>query len=109
MISVAVRGYGVVIWRTSEDWKAYGRSDRLTATLSTRVQMALGAGEVRSADEAREALLTIAGAAILTDEDDLADDAPADHATIEADGVVDVESTEGSETTDASNGFIFEN
>jgi hypothetical protein len=110
---VAVRGYGVVVWRDPDDWKAFGRSDRLTATLSTRVQMALDASGAQSVDQARDALLTIAGAAILTDIGDLPEDEPETDYGAEAGGLTfpdDAERpTERSEDrSDAGNGFTLE-
>jgi hypothetical protein len=70
MISVAVKGYGVIIWREADDWKAFGRSDRLAATLSTRVELALDASEGQSQNAARRALLSIVGATLLMDDRD---------------------------------------
>jgi hypothetical protein len=73
MISVAIQGYGVVIWNRHGEWRAFSDSPSRSAVLSTRVDQALS--EIRQAgarDEGREtdesvcsALLSISGAHLL--------------------------------------------
>ena len=64
MISVAVQGFGIVIWDDDGRWRTFSASDSLSALLSARVELALrqlppnGA----TADSARAALLSITGA-----------------------------------------------
>ena len=80
MISIAVQGYGIVIWNGADDWRTYTASDSVSAMLATRVEMALGS--LASPDESDEAvcsaLLTIAGAHLLA--------VDCDHAPGECDG-----------------------
>lgn len=67
MISVAVKGYGIVIWRGDGEWRTFTSSDTLSALLSTRVQIALDEYSVpiESEDAIRAALLSIDGAHLL--------------------------------------------
>ncbi len=82
MISVLVKGYGLVVWHDATDWRAYGRSDALTATLTARVGMALTKTSDEAHDEAHDAahdavrdqLLRIHGAMLFADQP--ADEAP---------------------------------
>lgn len=80
MISIAVQGYGIVIWNGAGEWRTYTASDSVSAMLATRVEMALGT--LPSADASNEvvcsALLTIAGAHLLAID--------CDHAPGECDG-----------------------
>jgi hypothetical protein len=80
MISIAVQGYGIVIWNGAGEWRTYTASDSISAVLATRVEMALDA--LPSPDESDEvvcsALLTIAGAHLLA--------VDCDHAPGECDG-----------------------
>lgn len=65
VISVAVQGYGIVIWRGEGEWRTYAASDSMSALLSTRVQIALDEyAKVSAPDDATvtAALLSIAGA-----------------------------------------------
>ena len=68
MISIAVKGYGIVIWSGAGEWRTYTASDAMSAALATRVEIALDA--LPSPDESNEAvysaLLTIAGAHLLS-------------------------------------------
>ncbi|MGH2429759.1 MAG: hypothetical protein ACRDGV_12935 [Candidatus Limnocylindria bacterium] len=68
MIAVAVRGYGIVIWREADSWRTYGRSDALAATLSARVEAAFGAIDPDAQATVRGALLSITGAHLLADD-----------------------------------------
>ena len=43
MISIAVQGYGIVIWSRAGEWRTYTASDSISAVLATRVEMALEA------------------------------------------------------------------
>ena len=80
MISVAVKGYGIVIWDGDGEWRTFTPSDALSAILATRVEMALDT--LPTSDESDEvvcsALLTIAGAHLLA--------VDCDHAPGECDG-----------------------
>ena len=65
VISVAVEGYGIVIWRGEGEWRTYTASDSMSAMLATRVQIALNEHvTVPGPDDATvtAALLSIAGA-----------------------------------------------
>lgn len=72
MISVAVRGYGIVIWERDGAWKTYSTTDAMSATLAARVEIALR--EVEPGTESDEtvcaALLTISGAHLMAVECD---------------------------------------
>jgi hypothetical protein len=67
MFSVAVRGYGIVIWDDDGMWRTFGANESLSATLSARVELALaGLGfERRTEDAVCSALLGISGAHLL--------------------------------------------
>jgi hypothetical protein len=41
MISVAVQGYGIVIWHGAEDWRTYAATASASAILAARVDQAL--------------------------------------------------------------------
>ena len=66
MISVAVRGYGIVIWDAA-GWRTFTASDTLSALLATRVEIALGdfPGSTESDEAVCAALLSIDGAHLL--------------------------------------------
>lgn len=68
MFSVAVKGYGIVIWDDDGMWRTYGANESMSATLSARVEMALDTIEPwsRSEDAVCSALLSIAGAHLLS-------------------------------------------
>jgi hypothetical protein len=79
MFSVAIKGYGIVIYDDAGGWRVFSTSDSLSARLASRVEFALQT--VPAADhehEAREALLAIAGAGLLS--------VSCDHAPGECDG-----------------------
>lgn len=67
MFSVAVKGYGIVIWDSGGEWRTFGATESLSATLASRVEYALDSMPT-SADEhdVREALLGISGAGLLS-------------------------------------------
>ena len=67
MISVAVQGYGIVIWDGDGGWRTFTPSDSMSAVLAARVEQALGDRPFRDdSDEAVcSALLSIAGAHLL--------------------------------------------
>lgn len=67
MFSVAVRGYGIVIWDGDGSWRTFGANESLNAMLAARVEYALRTVVV-PADEyqVRGALLAIAGAGLLS-------------------------------------------
>ena len=67
MFSVAVKGYGIVIWDDDGMWRTFGANESMSATLSARVELAL-AGLVdgqHSEDAVCSALLGISGAHLL--------------------------------------------
>jgi hypothetical protein len=67
MFSVAIKGYGIVIWDDPGTWRVFSTSDSLGARLATRVEFALQMVPAASDErEAREALLGIAGAGLLS-------------------------------------------
>jgi hypothetical protein len=80
MISIAVQGYGIVIWNGADDWRTYTASDSVSALLATRVELALETlSSPNEGDEAVcSALLSIAGAHLLA--------VDCDHAPGECDG-----------------------
>jgi hypothetical protein len=67
MISVAVKGYGIVIWRGDGEWRTFTASDTLSALLSTRVEIALEdhPAAMESDEAICAALLSIDGAHLL--------------------------------------------
>jgi hypothetical protein len=65
MISVAVKGYGVVIWDGSDHWRTFGASDVRTASLSARVDSALRTARSFADHDVLDALLSISGAELL--------------------------------------------
>jgi hypothetical protein len=65
MISVAVRGYGIVIWDEEHGWRTFSPSESMSAVLSNRVEMALSGLRVESEDDVCDALLTLTGAHLL--------------------------------------------
>ena len=67
MFSVAIKGYGIVIWDEPGTWRVFSTSDSLGARLATRVEFALQTVPAATDErEAREALLGIAGAGLLS-------------------------------------------
>ena len=63
MFSVAVKGYGIVIWDGDGDWRTFGATDSHSAMLAARVEAALATVPVPADDySVREALLEISGA-----------------------------------------------
>ena len=68
MFSVAVKGYGIVIWDDDGMWRTYSANESMSATLSARVEMALEGLELGhcSQDAVCSALLSIAGAHLLS-------------------------------------------
>ncbi len=67
MISIAVQGYGIVIWDGDGEWRTFTPSDSMSAVLAARVEMALEAltSEDGSEEAVCSALLSIAGAHLL--------------------------------------------
>lgn len=79
VFSVAVKGYGIVIWDGDGSWRTFGPTDTLSAMLAARVEYALQTVPAPADEgEAREALLAIAGAGLLSID--------CDHAPGECDG-----------------------
>ena len=72
MFSIAVQGYGIVIWDGDGEWRTYAPSASMSALLAARVEQALD--ELPSLQETDEvvcsALLSIAGAHLLAVECD---------------------------------------
>jgi hypothetical protein len=68
MFSVAVKGYGIVIWDDDGMWRTFSPNESMSATLSARVEIALQDVEPGRLDEdaACSALLGIAGAHLLS-------------------------------------------
>jgi hypothetical protein len=62
MISVAVKGYGIVIWDGDGEWRTFTASDSHSALLARRVEMALSIPSDGSDDAVCAALLSITGA-----------------------------------------------
>lgn len=65
MISVAVKGYGVVIWDGHDHWRTFGASEGRTASLSARVDTALRSVPSFADHDVLDALLSISGAQLL--------------------------------------------
>ena len=67
MISIAVQGYGIVIWDGDGEWRTFTPSDSMSAVLAARVEQALD--DLPIGNESDEvvcsALLSIAGAHLL--------------------------------------------
>jgi hypothetical protein len=84
MISVAVQGYGIVIWNGDDDWRTYTASESNSAILAARVELALRelvpAGH-HTDDEVCAALLSITGAHLFA--------VDCDHGPGECDGETD--------------------
>ena len=79
VFSVAVKGYGIVIWDGDGSFRTFGPTDTLSAMLAARVEYALQTVPAPADElEAREALLAIAGAGLLSID--------CDHAPGECDG-----------------------
>ena len=71
MFSVAVKGYGIVIWDGDGQWRTFGATDSMSATLSARVETALEAvleaGECsEDASMPRSALSMLSGARLFS-------------------------------------------
>lgn len=67
MFSVAIRGYGIVIWDDDGEWRTFAPTDSLGATLADRVAFALESVPLRADErDIREALLSISGAGLLS-------------------------------------------
>ena len=79
MFSVAIKGYGIVIWDGDGEWRTFGATDAHSATLAARVECALDSVPVFATEvDVRDALLEIAGAGLLS--------ADCDHAPGECEG-----------------------
>lgn len=67
MFSIAVKGYGIVIWDGDGDWRTFGATESHSAMLAARVEAALEAVRTPSDElDVREALLSITGAGLLS-------------------------------------------
>jgi hypothetical protein len=67
MFSVAVKGYGIVIWDGDGGWRTFGATASHSAMLAARVEAALATFAVPTDDySVREALLEISGAGLLS-------------------------------------------
>jgi hypothetical protein len=79
MFSVAVKGYGIVIWDDGGGWRTFAPTAQLSSMLAARVEFALMTVPAPADErEAREALLAISGAGLLSTD--------CDHAPGECDG-----------------------
>jgi hypothetical protein len=66
MFSVAVKGYGIVIWDGDGGWRTFGATESHSAMLAARVEAALEkVPRMNEEYEVREALLAITGAGLL--------------------------------------------
>ena len=67
MFSVAVKGYGIVIWDGDGEWRTFGATESLSATLTARVENALESVPTLGTEtDVREALLALSGAGLLS-------------------------------------------
>lgn len=67
MFSVAVKGYGIVIWDGDGEWRTFGATESLSATLTARVENALEMVLTSGTEtDVREALLSLSGAGLLS-------------------------------------------
>ena len=67
MFSVAVKGYGIVIWDGDGVWRTFGATESLSATLTARVENALEMVPTSGTEtDVREALLSLSGAGLLS-------------------------------------------
>lgn len=67
MFSIAVKGYGIVIWDGEGEWRTFGATESHSAMLAARVEAALEAVPAVASDyDVREALLAITGAGLLS-------------------------------------------
>ena len=74
-----MQGYGIVIWDGDGEWRTFGATERHSAMLAARVEAALDLVAIHSDEpEVRDALLSIAGAGLLSTD--------CDHAPGECDG-----------------------
>jgi len=81
LFSIAVKGYGIVIWDGGGEWRTFSATDSLSAMLAARVEFALESVPLAADDlEVREALLSIAGSGLLS--------ADCEHGPGECDGEV---------------------
>jgi len=69
MFSVAVKGYGIVVWDGGY-WRTFASSESLSAILAARVENALGPIAYGYEDDVRDALLAMSGTVLLADECD---------------------------------------
>jgi hypothetical protein len=66
MISVAIQGFGIVIWDGDGAWRTFAPTESLASMLNARVELALGpAHRCRGPEETTAALLEITGARLL--------------------------------------------
>jgi hypothetical protein len=67
MFSIAVKGYGIVIWDGDGQWRTFGATESLSATLRARVENALEMVPTAGTEtDVREALLMLSGAGLLS-------------------------------------------
>ncbi|MDQ3690560.1 MAG: hypothetical protein M3406_11100 [Chloroflexota bacterium] len=67
MFSVAVKGYGIVIWDGDGAWRTFGANESLSATLAARIEAALAyVPSLADEPDVREALLSLSGAGLLS-------------------------------------------
>ena len=67
MFSIAVKGYGIVIWDGDGQWRTFGATESLSATLTARVEHALEMVPTSGSEtEVRDAILMLSGAGLLS-------------------------------------------
>ena len=67
MFSVAVKGYGIVIWDGDGDWRTFGATESHSAILAARVEAALeSVPSMADEVDVRAALLEITGSGLLS-------------------------------------------
>ena len=69
MFSVAVKGYGIVVWEDGQ-WRTFAASESLSSVLSARVENALSPIAYGYEVDIRDALLAMSGATLLAEECD---------------------------------------
>ena len=66
MISVAIQGFGIVIWDGDSRWRTFAPTESLASILNARVELALGVPHhLGDREQATAALLQITGSRLL--------------------------------------------
>ena len=69
VFSVAVKGYGIVVWESGH-WRTFSSSESLSSVLAARVENALEPIAYGYEEDVRDALLEMSGTLLLADECD---------------------------------------